>query len=167
MRISAAILMIGAAFPAAALAEGNRISVSLAGLELNAPGLSGTAEMIGLDLEYHVTDRLELHGSYMNGSAAGAPVDTATINLRYLHPVLGPVSAGPRLDYAWGAVSGADASETLAGVGLRLDIGERSRIDPARVVSRGGFRGRGRLRARHPALRGAGGPVSGRGDPRA
>jgi hypothetical protein len=112
-----------------AIAEENRVSVDLMGLELSAPGLSGSAETIGVSLEYHLTDRVEIRGFYANGSAEGAPIETAQVNLRYLHPVFGPVSAGPRLDYAWGAVRGADASETLAGVSMRLDIGERSRID--------------------------------------
>lgn len=112
-----------------AISEENRVSVDLMGFQLNAPGLSGSAETIGVSLEYHLTDRLELRGLYANGSAEGAPIEAAQVNLRYLHPVIGPVSAGPRLDYAWGAVSGADASETLAGVSMRLDIRERSRVD--------------------------------------
>lgn len=129
MRISAAILMIGTLFPAAALAEDNRLSVDLLAFELNAPGLSGSAEAIGFDLEYHITDRIELRGFYANGSAAGAPVETATVNLRYLHPVIGPVSAGPRLDYAWSAIGQADTSEALAGVTMRLGEDARTRVD--------------------------------------
>lgn len=121
--------LVLACLAGAAFAEENRVSVDLMGFHLNAPGLSGSAETIGVSLEYHLTDRLELRGLYANGSAEGAPIEAAQVNLRYLYPVFGPVSAGPRLDYVWGAVSGADASETLAGVSMRLDIGERSRID--------------------------------------
>lgn len=129
MRRHVCFAALAALLAVPAMAQENRIELNLTGLEAELGADTASANLIGLNLEYHLTDRIEIRGGYENGSSEGVPIEAAAVNLRYLHPVSGLVAIGPRLDYGWSSADGETNSETLAGLTMRLDVGEESEVD--------------------------------------